>query len=152
MEASHTLLCVVHVVNGIVLTLPSSHSKEKEPSWKHPHTLLCVVHVVHRIVITSPSSYSRAKDPSWKHAHILDRVLQVPRFQPHQPPQKKTHPAWRNPNVWLGPLMPHISPFPFSDSSCIWTTSSDSPGSFSASSSVSATSSSLKEGSSWLDQ
>ena len=81
----------------------------------------------------------------------LDRVLQVPPFQPHQPPQKKTHPARRNPNFWLRPLMPPLSPFPFSDSSCIWNTSSDSPGSFSASSSASATSSSLKEGSSWLD-
>ena len=44
------------------------------------------------------------------------------------------------------------SPFPFLDSSRILTTSPGSPWSFSASSSVSATSSSSKEGSSWLDQ
>ena len=80
----------------------------------------------------------------------LDRVLQVSPFQPHQPPQKKTHPSWMK---FLGPA-PYASPspFPFLDSSRIWTTSPSSPGSFSASSSVSATSSSSKEGSSWLDQ
>ena len=49
---------------------------------------------------------------------------------------------------------PYASPylFTFSDSSRIWTTSPSSPGSFSASSSVSATSSSAKEDSSWSDQ
>ena len=43
----------------------------------------------------------------------LDHVLQVPPFKPHQPPQKKTHPARRNQNVWLQPLMPPLVPFRF---------------------------------------
>ena len=43
----------------------------------------------------------------------LDRVLQVPPFQPHQPPQMKTHPARRNPNFWLQPLMPPLVHFRF---------------------------------------
>ena len=43
----------------------------------------------------------------------LDRVLQVPPFHPHQPPQTKTHPARRPPNFWLQPLMPPLVPFRF---------------------------------------
>ena len=71
MEASpHPDLCCPFV-HRIVLTLPSSHSKEKDPSWKHPHTLLCVVRVVHKIVLTSLSSHFKEKDPSWKHPHTL---------------------------------------------------------------------------------
>ena len=61
----------------IVLTLPSSHSKEKDPSWKHPRTLLYVVGVVHIIALTSPSSHSKEKDPSWKHPHTLLCVVHV---------------------------------------------------------------------------
>ena len=57
----HTLLCVVCVVQRILLTLLSSYSKEKDPSWNHPHTLLYVVCFVHRIVLTLPSSHSKEK-------------------------------------------------------------------------------------------
>ena len=56
--------------------MPSSHSRAKEPQWKHPHTLLCVIRV-HKIVLTSPSSHSRGKEPQWKHPHTLLCVIRV---------------------------------------------------------------------------
>ena len=43
----------------------------------------------------------------------LDCVLQVPPFQPHQPPQKKSNPARRNQKFWLQPLMLRLVPFCF---------------------------------------
>ena len=79
----------------IVLTSPSSHSKEKDPSWKHPHTLLCVVLVVHRILLTLPSSNCKEKDPSWKHPHTLPFVIRVVHrivlTFPVLTPKRKTH-------------------------------------------------------------
>ena len=57
----HKLSCDV-CLHRIVLTLPSCHSREKDPSWKHPNTLLYDV-CVHRIVLTWQSSHSREKAP-----------------------------------------------------------------------------------------
>ena len=147
-----------------MLTLPSSHSREKDPSWKHPHTLFCVVRVVHRIVLTLPSSHSREKEPKWKHPHTLFCVVRVPPwftwivfFVNSSISTKSTisteDSSCSEVSKMLAPA-PYASPshFPFSDSSHIWTTSPGSPGSISASSSVSVTSRSSKEGSSSLDQ
>ena len=109
----------------IVLTSPSSHSKEKDPSWKHPHTLLCVVHFVHRIVLTSPSSHFREKDPSWKHPHTLLCVVRVPlwftwivfckflRFSHINLPKRRLILLGEIQKCWLQPLMPPLVPFRF---------------------------------------
>ena len=43
----------------------------------------------------------------------LDCVLQVPPFQPHQPPQKKSNPVQRNQIFWLQLLMLRLVPFCF---------------------------------------
>ena len=140
MEASpHPALCCPFV-HRIVLTLPSSHSREKDPSWKHPHTLLCVVHVplwFTYIVFCKFLRFSHINLPKrrlillgeiqnfWLQPLMpplvpfcfqtylafglsplvhLDHVLQVPLFQPHQHPQKKTHPAWSYLSFGSSPL------------------------------------------------
>ena len=89
------------------------------------HTLLFVVRVVHKIELTSPSSHCREKEPPWKHPFTLLCVVRVVHRIVLTSPSSHSH------------TCSVLSVFP-----------SGSPGSCSASSSVSATSTSPKEDSS----
>ena len=88
----------------IVFTSPSSHSKEKDPSWKHPHILLYVVRVVHRIVSTLPSSHFKEKDPSLKQPHTLLYVVHVVcriGLTLPNPHFKEKDQSWKHPHTLL---------------------------------------------------